>query len=265
MLARARAHAKLDSTTRQLSETTVALEEQTAIDPLTQINSRRYFMQRGTQDFAYAKRRDLDLSVIRVDIDDFRALYKKYGDDLSDQILIWLAKILVATIRTEDTVARIGGSEFAILAPATGRLDAAVLCERLRNAVAETSFSHDGASIPLTISLGLATREHDPSDIVEDLLKVADERLTLAKAAGGNRLGASYQEEAPPPEEAVIEEPDLETALEMLGNGDGGKLSPYLPDLLARVLPLLEYCNKNLELGMEFDLESLKEKYPATK
>jgi len=260
LLARTRAHAKLDQTTRKLEETSTALEEQTAVDPLTQLHSRRYFLQHGVQDLAYAKRHNSELSVIRVDIDNFRSIYKKYGDQVSDQILIWLAKILVATSRTEDTVARIGGGEFAILAPATGRMDAAVLCERLRTAVAAETFKGDNVSVNLTVSLGLATLGRDPGDTTEELLTLAEQRLTLAKAAGGNRLGVSYQEEAPKPEEAVIEQPDLETALKMLENDEGGKLTPFLPDLVSRCLPLMEFCNKKLDLGLGFAIESLKEK-----
>lgn len=260
LLARTRAHAKLDQTTRKLEETSTALEEQTAVDPLTQLHSRRYFLQHGVQDLAYAKRRNSELSVIRVDIDNFRSIYKKYGDQVSDQILIWLSKILVATSRTEDTVARIGGGEFAILAPATGRMDAAVLCERLRTAVAAEAFKGVNVSVNLTVSLGLATLGRDPGDTTEELLTLAEQRLTLAKAAGGNRLGVSYQEEAPKPEEAVIEQPGLETALKMLENDEGGKLTPFLPDLVSRCLPLLEFCNKKLDLGLGFAIESLKEK-----
>lgn len=260
LLARTRAHAKLDQTTRKLEETATALEEQTAVDPLTQLHSRRYFIQRGVQDLAYAKRHNYDLSVIRVDIDNFRSIYKKYGDQVSDQILIWLAKILVATSRTEDTVARIGGGEFAILAPSSGRMQAAVLCERARTAVSAESFKNDSLTLPMTISLGLSTLGRDPGDTIDELLSLAEQRMTLAKAAGGNRLGVSYQEEAPKPEEAVIEQPDLETALKMLETNEGGKLAPFLPDLITRCIPLLEFCNKKLDLGLGFAIASLKDK-----
>lgn len=260
LLARTRAHAKLDQTTRRLGETATALEEQTAVDPLTQLHSRRYFIQRGVQDLAYAKRHNSDLSVIRIDIDNFRTIYKQHGDQVSDQILVWLAKILTATCRTEDTVARIGGGEFAIIAPSSGRMEAAVLCERVRTAVAAEPFKHANLSIALTTSLGLSTLGRDPGESIEELLGLAEQRMTLAKAAGGNRLGVSYQEEAPKPEEAVIEQPDLETALMMLGANEGGKLVPFLPDLIGRCMPLLEFCNKKLDLGLGFAIESLKDK-----
>ena len=260
LLARTRAHAKLDQTTRKLGETATALEEQTAVDPLTQLNSRRYFLQRGVQDLAYAKRHNNDLSVIRVDIDNFKSIYKKHGDQACDQILIWLAKALLSTSRTEDTVARIGGGQFSILAPATGRVAAAVLCERLRTAVTAAPFQSDNEPIPITISLGLATLGRDPGDTIEELLALAEQRLILAKAGGGNRLGVSYQEEAPKPDETVIEQPDIETALKMLGSDEAGKLLPFLPDLVMRCLPLLEFCNKKLDLGLGFAIKSLKDK-----
>jgi diguanylate cyclase (GGDEF)-like protein len=260
LLARTRAHAKLDQTTRKLEETSTALEEQTAVDPLTQLHSRRYFLQHGVQDIAYAKRHNSDVSIIRIDIDNFRSLYKKYGDQVCDQILIWLAKRLAASSRTEDTVARTGGGEFAILAPSSGRMEAAVLCERARAAVNAEPFKNEDVAIPLTISLGLATLGRDPGETVEELLVLAEQRMTLAKAAGGNRLGVSYREEAPKPEEAIIEQPDLETALKMLGASEGGKLIPFLPDLVTRCIPLLEFCNKKLDLGLGFAIESLKEK-----
>lgn len=260
LLARTRAHAKLDQTTRKLEETETALEDQTAVDPLTKLHSRRFFLQRGVQDLAYAKRHNSELSVIRVDIDNFRTIYKKHGDHVSDQILIWLAKILMATSRTEDTVARIGGGEFAILAPSSGRMEAAVLCERARVAVTAEPFKNESISLPMTISLGLSTLGRDPGESIDELLVLAEQRMTLAKAAGGNRLGVSYQEEAPKPEEAIIEQPDMETALKMLGADEGGKLLPFLPDLISRCIPLLEFCNKKLDLGLGFAIESLKDK-----
>jgi len=260
LLARTRAHARLDQTTRKLNETAVALEEQSAVDPLTQLHSRKFFLQRGVQDYAYAARHGVALTVVRIDIDNFRAIYGKYGDEVCDQMLIWLAKTIATNSRTEDTAARIAGGEFAVIAPSTNRMQAAVLCERIRNAVAATPFRHGNISLPLTVSLGIATTGRDTTEQFDELLRIAEERMTYAKASGGNRLGVSHREEAPPPEEAVMEEPDAETALKMLNTADAGKLVPYLPILLGRFLPLLEFCNKKLDLGLSFAIDSIKDK-----
>ena len=264
LLARARAHARLDQTTRKLAETAKTLEDQSAIDPLTELHSRRYFLQRAAQDVAFAKRHDQALAVIRIDIDNFRTLYKQHGDDWCDQMLIWIARLLRAGTRTEDTAARISGGSFAVLAPTTDREAATIVAERLRVAVAEKPFAHEGPEVALTISLGIGTVGSD-GDTVEALLAHAEERLTLAKADGGNRLGVSYQEEVPPPDETTIEQPDMETALTMTANGDGGKLIPYLPDLFARLLPLLELCDKHLDTDLGAVLKSLKAKFAPIK
>ncbi len=265
LLARARAHARLDQTTRKLAETETALEQQAAVDPLTQLNSRRYFLQRATQDLAYAKRHVEPVSFIRLDVDGMAGIRAQYDATVADQVLQWVAKIILATCRTEDTAAHLAPGQFAVIAPASDRVQAAVLCERLRTTIAAQPFAQDGTSILVTVSLGLSTLGRDPGDSVEELVKLADARLTLAKADGGNRLGVIYQDEMPAPEEAVLAEPDIETALTMLGNGDGGKLLPYLPSLMNRLTPLLELCESNLELGLGIALESLREKYPDLK
>jgi diguanylate cyclase (GGDEF)-like protein len=265
LLARARAHARLDQTTRQLAETTLALEAQSATDPLTGLHSKRYFLEHGRQDLAYAKRHGTDLALVVLEIDDYATHYKQLGAAQCDEVQKWLAAALRKTTRTEDTTARLGEGLCGIIAPATGRVEAAVLCERLRAAVRAEPFQHQGQPLALTISLGLSNEGRDADDSFDQLLKIADQRLILAKAAGGDRLGSLYQDELPPPEEAVMETPDLETAMQMLENGEGGKLLPYLPELVLRVLPLLEQANQQLALDVAYELEALKEKFSGLK
>lgn len=260
LLARTRAHAKVDQVLPEFGESSLGTEEPTAVDPLTQLHSRRYFLQRGIQDLSYAKRHGTPLSLIRVDLDNFRAVYRAHGDHGCDEILVWLAKFITSTTRTEDTAARISGGEFAMLVPAADRAEAAALCERLRAAVTREPFRHDDQAIPLTVSLGLATFGQDAPDTIEGLLALANQRLTLAKASGGNCLGVDYRDEVAAPEQTVMEEPDLETALKMLADGRAGELTPYLPDLIERLLPLLEHGNRELDLGMGFAVRSLRDK-----
>ena len=265
LLARARAHAKLDETVRKLSEMETTLGEQSATDALTQLHSRRYLISRGEQDFAYAKRRGMELSLVRIDVDEFRALYDMHGDEVCNQLIVWLAKIIAANVRTEDTAARVQGAHFAALMPGTGRMDAAVVCERIRNAVTAAPFKHNALSIPLTVSLGLVTLGQDSAGTFEELLRSADKNLTLAKASGGNRLGVGYEGELQAPEEAVIEQPDMETAIKLIESGEGGKLIPYLSEIAARLLPLLEMCDRNLDLDIRDAIDAMKDKLASIK
>lgn len=265
LLARTRAHARLDEATRGLAVATAALEQQSANDALTGLHSKRYFLERGTQDLAYSKRHGADLSLVLLEIDGYAEHYQRLGPEVCGEVQKWLAALLRKTTRTEDTSARLGEGLFGIIAPATGRVEAAVLSERLRAALKAEPFQHRGENQSFTISLGLANEGRDPDDSFDTLLRVCDQRLILAKASGGDRLGSLYQDELPPPDEAVMETPGLETALEMLGNGEAGKLLPYLPELALRVIPLLDQANQQLALDMAYELEALKEKLSALK
>jgi diguanylate cyclase (GGDEF)-like protein len=263
LLARARAHANQDHLVSDVVESAAALDQKTLADPLTGLHSRRYFLERGAQDLAHAKRHGADLSVIVLELDDYASHYRSLGAPVCEEIQKWLAGLLRKTTRTEDTSARLGEGVFGVIAPATGRMDSAVLCERIRAALKAEPFRHQDHTTALTVSLGLANAGRDPDDRFDLLLKLADQRMILAKAAGGDRLGSLYQDELPPPEEAVMEMPDLETALQLLENGESGKLLPYLPELALKVLPLLEESNRQLALDLGFEIEALKEKLSA--
>ncbi len=203
--ARVRAHAKLDETTKQLQETTATLEEEATTDPLTGVHSRRYFNQRGEQDMAHAKRHNSVIALLRIDIDDFKRLYQKLGDEIADELLIWTAKKITETARTEDTVARIGGSQFAILAPATGMTEAAVLGERLRAAINEQAFVSGKTDVNATVSIGIVTYTQDSDDTLNSLIAHANERLRNARAEGGNSVSTTTRSEEAQAEEVTLE------------------------------------------------------------
>lgn len=313
--ARVRAHARLEETTRQLEETTTTLEEEATTDPLTGLTSRRYFGQRGEQDMAHALRHKSELSIFRINIDRFKKIYQEHGDDLVDEIIKWVAGALSETARTEDTVARIGGSEFAILAPATGGGNASVLGERLRVAVNKKPFTTGPTKVEMTISIGIATLDDYENETFNSLLNKADEHLTFAKAEGGNSVSVATRTEAlvdqeevtlgeaPPaiePEidakeiiseaaqafsEKSIEElekeiayevaaqggvsevaeeatdiANVDSALALLKNGETEQIKPHISDLASKILPLLEFCDKTLKLGISHHIDTIKEK-----
>lgn len=205
--ARVRAYVKFDQTTRDLVQKSIELQAQAILDPMTGLRSRRYFMQRGEQDLAFSLRREKDLALIRMEIDGFKKIYRDHGDELSDQLLIWLAKQLSTNARIEDTVARISGAEFAILANATDSVAALQLCDRLREAVARQPFTHGEVQLPITLSMGVASLVQDRRSSLEDLLKLAEQRLCHAQSEGGNRACASIMGEAASAIEEVLLSP----------------------------------------------------------
>ena len=189
--ARVQAYVRYDRNARELTEKSAILEDQAIVDLMTGLSSRRYLIQRGEQDLAYAVRRNSDLSLIRVDIDHFKKLYKTHGDDTSEALLTWFAKVFLDNARTEDTVARVGGAQFAILASATGIEAATTLCQRLNEGVASQPYRQGNVTIPITLSMGMASLAQDHPDNIEDLLKLAHQRLCHAQSDGGNRVCSS--------------------------------------------------------------------------
>ncbi|MFV1997416.1 MAG: diguanylate cyclase domain-containing protein [Acidiferrobacterales bacterium] len=293
LLARTRAQAKYTETTRDLEETTISLKSETTQDPLTRLSSRRFFLQRGEQDIAYCTRHNQDLALLRVDIDKFRRLYAEYGDETVDEVLIWIAHTLAQTARTEDTLARIGGSSFALMAPSTNPGEAMILGDRLRSAISKRPYTKDNLIIPMTASVGLAMLTNHPGNDIESLLSKANENLREARRGGGKVVQAEDKASADllpsikeiektaallgndnlaqaetaigsidfsESEELVlggdidlldeVPAPQLDKAMASLDPGVLSELEPHLWSLLARLLPMLEYCDEKLNLGI---------------
>jgi diguanylate cyclase (GGDEF)-like protein len=186
--ARVNVHQRLARTIRELEASRHALALQAATDPLTQLKNRRAFFDNADKFFSQARRYHTDLSVMLLDIDHFKRINDTHGHHGGDEALSHLAAVLSRMIRSEDTVARIGGEEFGVLMPDTNRLGAAVLAERMRAAAEREPFVLAGRTVNITVSIGIASFGPDGQDSFDQLMSAADRRLYLAKSAGRNRI-----------------------------------------------------------------------------
>ena len=257
ILARARTHAKLDSTQRTLEKTTHDLEENTSVDPLTQLSNQRYFLQHGGQDLAYALRHKQAVAFIGIGIDNFADIKTKYGTETWERVQIWIAKLLQPELRKEDTIARIDRGFFAIIAPSATRMDAAVLAERMRKKVAATPFSETVIALPVTISLGIATTGNNNFATVVEFLNTIKQVVNQAQRKGGNKILAAAQAA---PEVEKKPRPSVETALGLLMKGDTESINPYLADLVKQILPLLEHSDKTCNWQLGEQISAIKQK-----
>ena len=127
------------------------------------------------------------VSVIAFDFDDFKLVNDHYGHAAGDYVLRESCEsIRDSAIRRDDLFARSGGEEFTIVLPNTNGLLAREIADRIRAAIEETNFEFNGTTIPVTISLGVATSR--PGISPEALLERADELLYASKRAGRNRV-----------------------------------------------------------------------------
>ena len=163
------------------------LEQLAMTDYLTSLYNRRYFMQRGAEEFKRAKRHSQALTLLMMDLDEFKKVNDTYGHEAGDMALQQAAAALKFSLRETDILGRIGGEEFAVLLPNTSLEDALQLAERVRQAIAIASFETVGEvfTINFTISIGVASFADEMSSI-DDLLRNADAALYDAKNNGRN-------------------------------------------------------------------------------
>ena len=160
-------------------------------DALTGISNRRVFDARLVTTAEQAVRSGQTVGVLTIDIDHFKAINDGYGHPLGDRVLQQIANRLAGVIRPSDTVSRMGGEEFAVLALGVTIESIGALAERCRHAVCVEPVTVDGVSIPVTISVGAACMPGHAQH-TDELLRVADRALYEAKTAGRNAVHVGY-------------------------------------------------------------------------
>ena len=157
----------------------------TTIDGLTQIFNKRYFLETLEREIARSHRYRRELSLVMFDIDHFKKINDSFGHLAGDYALKHLAQTVKTRIRREDCFARYGGEEFSIVLPEIDGLNSKPFAEKIRQLVEATEFKFENTSMPITISMGVATLDMDSTD-PQALIKRADERLYEAKSSGRN-------------------------------------------------------------------------------
>ncbi len=163
------------------------LEQMATTDELTGLFNRREAMRRLEDQWSFSERQDRPLACMMLDIDHFKKCNDTYGHDAGDEVLRKTAHILKRSVRTGETVCRIGGEEFVVFCPGATAEMASKGAERLRAAVEANQVAHGNATLSVTISAGVAERGSDTPNF-DDLLKRADQALYEAKDTGRNRV-----------------------------------------------------------------------------
>ncbi len=167
-------------------------------DPLTGVPNRRMLELDLRRYGKLSKRYKNPLSLIMLDLDNFKVINDTYGHQIGDEVLKEIARLIQKNIRDTDTIYRYGGEEFAILCPQTDKEGAYELSERIRNSIKNHRFWVFGDRyLYVTVSLGIASYPEDTEDPGE-LLAIADISLYKAKSEGKNRtailVGNEYRE-----------------------------------------------------------------------
>lgn len=172
---------------QDLNETKKQLEELVVTDAMTQIPNHRAFQERVRLELSRAIRYRYPITLLMMDVDNFKHYNDTYGHPEGDKVLKMIAVILRDTVREGDFVARYGGEEFVAILPQTNALTGRIVGERIRSNIENHIFEHCN----MTVSIGLAEFDRDEVDVV-DLIKLADDALYRAKNSGKNRIISAH-------------------------------------------------------------------------
>jgi len=164
-------------------------EHEASTDVLTGLHNRRFFQDQSAREIELSKRHHRSMSVIMLDVDHFKKFNDTYGHAIGDEVLKVVGRILPDSVRASDIPCRFGGEEFVVLCPDTDSPGAAIVAERIREAISKVELVDlEGKPVrQITASLGVASLT--PTDQrVAELLERADTALYACKAGGRNQV-----------------------------------------------------------------------------
>ncbi len=162
-------------------------EEFVTRDVLTRLHTHRHFYEQLEKEFSRTRRYNSALSLILINIDDFRKINGKYGHMLGDEVLKQIGHLIRSIVRDTDVAARYRGDEFALLLPNTNQEGALILAQRISGLI--SGFDYDILTEEkVTVSAGVSTYSGDPSQTFDQLVHWANRAMRGAKAKGKKQI-----------------------------------------------------------------------------
>jgi diguanylate cyclase (GGDEF)-like protein len=169
-----------------------ALQDMAVRDGLTRLFNHKFFKLRLEQEIQRARRYRSPFTLAMADIDRFKIVNDTWGHPAGDAVLVRLANLLSAGVRSTDVVARYGGEEFGILLIEAGAKEAAIVTNRMCERIAAEPFGlpdlPDGTTPKVSVTISIGITEGNPQDTVQSLITRADNALYEAKSAGRNGI-----------------------------------------------------------------------------
>lgn len=181
---------KLERKINDQKRTQTTLEQLATLDPLTEIYNRRHFHNLALKGIQHAIRYKHSISVLMIDIDNFKLVNDKHGHPVGDKVIRAVANLIHEILRNMDIVGRIGGEEFAVLLPETLSHGGVLVAERIRLNIGNLQFQSESGEFSITTSIGVSSSKGlsgNVTEIFDQLLKVADNALYEAKSKGRNQ------------------------------------------------------------------------------
>jgi len=241
---------RLVKASTDLEQTKQVIEQTVTHDPLTGTFTPHYLMTEGRKHFAHARRHGGLLSVMAFRIDSYAEVVKSAGKDVADQLLARIAKLVSGNLRTEDSIGRANETTFIVVSAGAGAAQVMAFARRMYEQLSKAQVAYRGQPLKIVSSFGVATLAQDTAASIEELMKLALQRL--------QRAGSGKEERIVGGEEITLVKPaslpsDIERAVQVLEQANAERLGEASNEVLRRLLPFLQGAFKRVKIDLPVD------------
>jgi two-component system, cell cycle response regulator len=236
---------------QQLVATKQAVDLTATRDPITGAFTPHYLATEGTKHFSHARRHGGSLSVLVFQVDTHAENTEKVGKAVADQLLGRIVKLVMGTLRTEDTMGRLGDASFAVVFSGTSSQQAMAFARRMSEQLEKAQVNYRGQVLRIGASMGLAALDVDAASSIDELMKLAQQRLKDAAARKAQQRIVNQ-------DEVSLVRPvnlpsDIERAVQVIENAKAEQLGDAASEVLRRMLPfIVAVCRKlNVEIPLD--------------
>jgi diguanylate cyclase (GGDEF)-like protein len=240
---------RLVKASTDLEQSKQVLEQTVTNDPLTGTFTPHYLMIEGRKHYSHSRRHGGLLSVMAFRIDSYSEVSQKIGKDVADQLLARIAKMVSGTLRAEDSIGRAAENTFIVISTGAGASQVNSFARRLYQQLQNAQVAYRGAPLKIVTSFGIATPQ-DTANSIEDLIKVALQRLQKAGASKGERIVAG--DEISVVRSAALPS-DIDRAVQVLEQANAERLGEASDEILRRLLPFLQTAFRRVKIELPVD------------
>ncbi|HEY6241240.1 MAG TPA: diguanylate cyclase [Burkholderiales bacterium] len=229
-----------------------ALDQTATRDPVTGTFTPHYLVTEGGKHFSHARRHGGPLSVLVFRMDSYQEIIEKVGKNVADQLLARVAKMVTGTLRAEDSIGRTAESTFTVIFAGTSSQQALAFARRMHEQMEKAQVTYREHVLKIRTSIGLAALDVDTVSSVEELMKLALQRLQDAASRKAQRI--VNQDEVSLVKPMTLPS-DIDRAVQVIEHANADQMGDTANEVLRRILPfLLAVCRR---LNVEFPLDKI--------
>ena len=241
---------RLVKASNDLEQNKQVIEQTVTHDPLTGTFTPHYLMTEGRKHFSHARRHGGMLSIMAFRIDSYPEVSQKIGKDVADQLLARIAKLVSGSLRAEDSIGRASENTFVVISTGAGASQVLAFARRMHEQLNAAQSAYRGQALKIVSSFGVASLAQDTANSLEELMKLALQRL--------QRAGASKDQRIVGGEDITLVKPatlpsDIDRAVQVLEQVDANRLGDASNEVLRRLLPFLQTAFKRVKIDLPVD------------